>query len=94
MACWQVISLGALDSLARRQRSKQPVDIFGGILQAVPEAAVPHVTSVLARLHADPSFQGVACVQLDLALMCAIASAVTPVAADLPLLLLLLLKNM
>ena len=54
----QVISLGALDSLARRQRSKAPLDIFGGILQAVPEQAVPHVTSVLARLHADPSFQG------------------------------------
>ena len=54
----QVISLGALDSLARKQRSKSPVNIFGSILEAVPEEAVPRVTSVLARLHADPSFQG------------------------------------
>ena len=53
--------MNALDSLARKQRSKAPLDIFGGILQAVPEEAVPHVTSVLARLHADPSFQGVSC---------------------------------
>lgn len=55
----QVISLGALDSLARKQASKAPVDIFGSILKAVPQHSVARVHSVLTRLQADSSFQGV-----------------------------------